>query len=121
MAAEAVRKFLEGLRENRLEATDPEARNALRFLLEEVLSNEFRVRRWRMGAGIQSPEGGFSFPVLLDSETGRVRGEIHAAYHSASGWGVDLAIIDTENRLETSGSHRKGFDPAIRTAESVKK
>lgn len=120
-AAGAARDFLEGLREGRLTAEAPGSRDILAFLLQDLLSGPQRVTRWRMAQAARRPEGGYSFPVMLEAGTGRSRGEVFVAYSAQTGWAVDLVSFDTST-FQASASEGQGvFDPTIRTVKSTER
>jgi len=113
-AACAVREFLDGLREGRLSAAAPEARDILEFMLAELFSGKIRVIRWRMGAGTPRPEGGYTFPVLMDTGTGQTQGEVFVERTPKSAWRVELAIVDLEEIRLPRAKSQGAFDPTIR-------
>lgn len=120
-AAGAARDFLEGLCEGRLTAEAPGFRDILAFLLQDLLSGPQRVTRWRLGRAARRPEGGYSFPVMLEAGTGRARGEVFVAYSAQTGWAVDLVSVDT-SAFQVSASEGQGvFDPTIRTVKSTER
>jgi hypothetical protein len=118
-AAGATREFLEGLAAGRLAAAAPGSEDVLTFLLGDLLTDRLRVTRWRMGAGVRRPEGGYSFPVLVEAGPGRTEGKVLVGYTTESGWAVELIALDVEALKIPGVKEHAAFDPTIRTIKST--
>lgn len=116
-AAEAARIFLNGLSEGRVEGAVPDARDVIVFMVKDLLDEETRILRWRLGRGIPRPEGGWIFPFLLVGRSYRILGEAIAADAPGSGWGMELVVLDRESEPWIPGGGRGLFDPTIRTVK----
>jgi len=116
-AAAAAAAFLAGLAEGRVESAGPGARDVIVFLVGELLEVDSRPTRWRLGEGIPRPEGGWIFPFLLYTRSGRVYGEALAAEAPEAGWGLELVVLDPDAEEADSGQGAGAFDPTIRTVK----
>lgn len=116
-AASAARTFLEGLMEGRLEAIGPDARDVIEFMLADLLDPGSRPLGWKLGRGIPRPEGGWIFPILLMTRTGRIPGEAFASEAPGSAWKVDLIVLNREEPIAVPGQEPMPFDPTIRTVK----
>lgn len=83
------------------------------FMLTDILAQDVRVTRWRLGRGRPRPDGAYSFPVILESAAGRFRGELLTARPPDGGWGVELAIIEKEDGPASAEQTAGAFDPTL--------
>ena len=116
-AAESARVFLDGLLEGRVYGTVPDARDVILFMLADLPGGDLRIRRWRLGRGIPRPEGGWVFPILLETPEGRILGEAVVGEAPGTGWGLELVVLDRDGDPGTPGREAGLFDPTIRTVK----
>lgn len=112
-----MRAFLDGLLEGRVDVPVSDARDVIEFVSADLLTPDSRVLRWRLGRGLPRPEGGWIFPILLTTRTGKIRGEAFTAETRGSGWGLELIVLERGSESEEPGQEPGAFDPTIRTVK----